>query len=508
MELKQLTNYSTMTLQRKSVVRNYLSNNTHLGLSIRWHDSTYRKLFQIRCFHFLLLMAALLVKLATATEPVRTVAVTAFSAKGVPQSLAVEDFIVDMLQTEIISRGPFKLLERNRLKAVLTEQALSLSGLVDSDSAVASGGLLGAAYILTGNLNKFGGVTFLSARLIDNRTGVVEFACMLRSEKEIALAAKEMTQEVVQRLQARMAVTTRDPAIIWQTEGTGERKPILIYVLSDVKDSLDGQGQSWYFGPDHIRPVMARLKANGFSVEVHDRNSLASLVQADLTRYSQIWLLEGDANGVVNTTSADVAALLEFYNKGGGVWLCGESPTVALGMGDYTEDINAFAAPFGAKLDHVILTDGMTRILPGTSHPLLAELNALCFDNEVGAIECVGPEWVTILPLSPQGRLLKPNQTLGDLYAMADPSRANQSRTDGEGWSLAWMLGKNFPQVGPEIGRDRFGIAVRDERSQKRGRAIIDSGWLLGWAFNGVRSSRKSIGDDLLFVRNVAHWLK
>ena len=52
------------------------------------------------------------------------------------------------------------------------------------------------------------------------------------------------------------------------------------------------------------------------------------------------------------------------------------------------------------------------------------------------------------------------------------------------------------------------GIAVIDRLKQKNGRLMIESGWLLGWAFNQqVDDGKSNIGDNLVFVKNAAYWL-
>jgi curli biogenesis system outer membrane secretion channel CsgG len=62
------------------------------------------------------------------------------------------DEIADELVMQLLNSGLFDVVERNQLKAILQEQGLSGSGLVEMDSAIQMGQLLGAGYLLTGRV--------------------------------------------------------------------------------------------------------------------------------------------------------------------------------------------------------------------------------------------------------------------------------------------------------------------------------------------------------------------
>ncbi|MCU0638777.1 MAG: hypothetical protein MUF59_02765 [Candidatus Krumholzibacteria bacterium] len=64
-----------------------------------------------------------------------------------------------------------KLIERARVDDIVKELALQKSGLVDKGSAVKAGKLLGAALIITGNIDRAGADLVVSARVIDVATG-------------------------------------------------------------------------------------------------------------------------------------------------------------------------------------------------------------------------------------------------------------------------------------------------------------------------------------------------
>jgi curli biogenesis system outer membrane secretion channel CsgG len=134
-------------------------------------------------------------------------------AAGKP-SMAVHDFtnetsaawwyggagrdLADMLTNELAGTGQFKMVEREKLAAVLDEQDLADSGRVNKKTGAKIGKLTGAQYIVTGALSSFetdvkgtgGGVSFrgisvggkkedaylaIDLRVIDTTTGEIEF---------------------------------------------------------------------------------------------------------------------------------------------------------------------------------------------------------------------------------------------------------------------------------------------------------------------------------------------
>lgn len=62
----------------------------------------------------------------------------------------------DMLATSLVKTGKFSVLEREKLKAILNEQALGKAGAVTPQSAAQVGRLLGVKYIVTGAVSEFG----------------------------------------------------------------------------------------------------------------------------------------------------------------------------------------------------------------------------------------------------------------------------------------------------------------------------------------------------------------
>ena len=103
-----------------------------------------------------------------------------------------------MLANELVSTGAFKVVERNKLDSVLSEQDLGASGRVSKSSAARMGQVTGAQYLITGNVAAYdentkgtgGGIGFkgisiggksskaylaIDLRVVNATTGEVEY---------------------------------------------------------------------------------------------------------------------------------------------------------------------------------------------------------------------------------------------------------------------------------------------------------------------------------------------
>lgn len=154
---------------------------------------------------------AAVVVAATVTAPLAAqsekprIAVLEFEAKADQQwygwwrdagAAAIQDVIV----TELVKAGKFRVIERSQLEAILREKNLALEGDVDASTAVKAGKLLGVKYLLTGAVTEYGNtdvagggfgvsagkrkfVAAMNARLIDTSTGEIVWADEARAEE-------------------------------------------------------------------------------------------------------------------------------------------------------------------------------------------------------------------------------------------------------------------------------------------------------------------------------------
>ena len=107
----------------------------------------------------------------------------------------------DVFVTELVKSGKFRVIDRERLDALMSEKNLSLSGDLDPTTAVRVGKLLGVEYFLTGAVTEYGtdtaggsgfGVSVkrnkftaaANARIIDVETGEILWADEARAEEK------------------------------------------------------------------------------------------------------------------------------------------------------------------------------------------------------------------------------------------------------------------------------------------------------------------------------------
>jgi hypothetical protein len=106
-----------------------------------------------------------------ATQP--RIAVIPLDAYGVPRDEART--LTDRLCSTLVASGKFEVLERERVDALLREQALELSGAVNKDDFMAKAGkLLEVSKMIGGSVGKVGATYALSLRMVDVATGKVE----------------------------------------------------------------------------------------------------------------------------------------------------------------------------------------------------------------------------------------------------------------------------------------------------------------------------------------------
>jgi TolB-like protein len=88
-----------------------------------------------------------------------------------------EKSVPDLLKSELSGESSILLVERQKLEAVLQEQALSMTGLIDSSTAQKVGDLLGAEYVVSGSIDKNADWIMINATItrVSNGETKVEF---------------------------------------------------------------------------------------------------------------------------------------------------------------------------------------------------------------------------------------------------------------------------------------------------------------------------------------------
>jgi len=108
----------------------------------------------------------------------------------------------DVFVTDLMNTGKFTLIEREKVDAILAEQALGASGAVTTQTAAKVGKLLGVDLILTGSISQFSvdttkagfrgiggsitkGKVVLQARLVNTSTGEIVVAAEEKNDKKL-----------------------------------------------------------------------------------------------------------------------------------------------------------------------------------------------------------------------------------------------------------------------------------------------------------------------------------
>jgi curli biogenesis system outer membrane secretion channel CsgG len=106
----------------------------------------------------LILLTMVLAVGCWAQEPTRSrkrIAVLSFDPPMEYRAAQIGNIIGDMLTTALVKMG-LEVIERSQLEAVLREQQLARSGIIDPATAVEMGKILGVDYILGGRITEFG----------------------------------------------------------------------------------------------------------------------------------------------------------------------------------------------------------------------------------------------------------------------------------------------------------------------------------------------------------------
>lgn len=115
---------------------------------------------------------------AVAAQDTRpTVAVLYFDNNSIGRDAA--DFagigkgVAELLINDVAGSGKVRVVERERIEALLQERNLTREGAIDAATAIEIGKLLGAHYMITGGFMHTDRQTVLTARTIDVETGVI-----------------------------------------------------------------------------------------------------------------------------------------------------------------------------------------------------------------------------------------------------------------------------------------------------------------------------------------------
>lgn len=157
-----------------------------------------------------LLLVLLLGLSARAQEPATLAVLPLGKAAASEQYDGLGRALAGMLVTDFSTTPLLRLVERDRLDAVLSEIELGEGGFVDPRSAQKLGKGLGAAYVLTGSFSVVGETFLLDARIVDVGTGeIVKAADTHGAVADFVAVEKELVDVLLAGLNVSLSSTER-----------------------------------------------------------------------------------------------------------------------------------------------------------------------------------------------------------------------------------------------------------------------------------------------------------
>jgi curli biogenesis system outer membrane secretion channel CsgG len=142
-----------------------------------------------RILHAVILAAGAFVVPAAAQEAKQRVAIFDFETVGFKSDVGKS--ITEIFRVAMINTGKYRVVERETLDKVLREQNLQVgSAIIDENSAVKIGKILGAEYIIIGNVVKLGETYTINTRMVDVQTAESVSAKSVRYSTEQGLMDK------------------------------------------------------------------------------------------------------------------------------------------------------------------------------------------------------------------------------------------------------------------------------------------------------------------------------
>ena len=147
----------------------------------------------------------------------------------------------DILISELVKKGNYTVIDRERLSEILQEKNLSVSGDIDPKTAVKAGKLLGVEYVIAGSVTEFGSV----------KSGA-STGWLGRGIPNVNVGTTKFTAAIDAR-----AISTTTGEVIWADTARESTSDARVFVNGAGGGSVD-EAQA----DKVIRPVCAQLAAS------------------------------------------------------------------------------------------------------------------------------------------------------------------------------------------------------------------------------------------------------
>ena len=133
----------------------------------------------------------------------KVIAVMDFSSEVHYRSLSKT--AANILVSELASKPVFTVIERSRLKKILDEQGLAMTGLLDESKAAEVGKLLAANYLIMGHISSLGRGFIVTSKMVNVQTGAITAApkVTVSSERALQGAIQELANKIVAAAEGR-----------------------------------------------------------------------------------------------------------------------------------------------------------------------------------------------------------------------------------------------------------------------------------------------------------------
>jgi len=190
----------------------------------------------------------------------------------------LERNVPEMLKTELSQSGRIIVVERQRLETILAEQALGQSGVLDDEKAQKVGQVLGAQYIINGEITLAGQQLRIDSHILKVETGQVT------GEKVIG-EGTDVLNEMVQLLSRN---------IIYDLTGVGSKA---------TKITLGKMPTKWFLGATALSAIGLGVTHSSYRKYYDDYSSATKLDEFD-SNYDKANRYRKGRDVLVGTTSA------------------------------------------------------------------------------------------------------------------------------------------------------------------------------------------------------------
>ncbi len=214
-------------------------------------------MFKRSLFIFIISIFALSTLIGAEMETRMRIAILPFSTRGnIDKNLS--ELLSENFTIAMISGGKYNVVERSQLDKALSELKFQKGAQFDDASAVEIGKLAGAQAVIIGTISEIDGSYFVSARGIDVKTGIAQFAT-----KEQTSNKRELIN-LIDKLASSISLKDSDKVAGNRKSSRREKDSSLSIATGnftrDQKKFIDSQYDKWELDPADYEYSLEKYK--------------------------------------------------------------------------------------------------------------------------------------------------------------------------------------------------------------------------------------------------------